>query len=554
MAVDWLYDTLADDLIDGQGDAVGRPQFDSPADVARLIYAGTVQTPALDIIDAALVAAVNGTGPKRLIISMPPQEGKSQRVSRYFPTWLLSRDPTKRIALIGYQDAISRRWGRQIRNDVREHGRALKLAISGDTQAANEWTLVPEPGQEAGGVITSSVAGSLTGRPVDVLIIDDPHKDAKEAGSEVMQENIREWWRTAASTRMPAGGGIVIVVQTRWHEMDLAGFLMSPDNDGHEEWHLINIPAQAVHDPAKGEECKCGQAVVAGQVQMVCLGGDILGRKPGEYMVSARGRGKADWESRKRNAGTQGWTSLYQGWPSPADGMIFKRDWWRYYTQPRAVEKDDGTWWALGTTQVIMSVDCAFKDTDGSDYVVILVVARRGPKVWLLDIHRERMAFDVTLDAIRQMAAKWPQATLKLIEDKANGPAVIQVLSKEIGGILPYSPTDSKLARAHAVSPFVEAGDVELPKAALAPWVGSFVHECAAFPNSTHDDQVDAFTQALIRLLLLGGGAAAFLAELQAEERTPDSGQAVPDSTYWSTTRQDDGETEHAGPAPAFAI
>jgi predicted phage terminase large subunit-like protein len=542
--MDALMLAVADEL---EGASSRGRDFAGPLDVARLVALETVQTPALDIIDAALIAAYNGTGPKRLIISMPPQEGKSQRVSRFFPTWLLTQNPALRIALIGYQDAISRRWGRQIRNDIMGHGKELGLVVRGDTSAANEWQL---QGHE-GGVITSSVAGSLTGRPVDVLIIDDPHKDAKEAGSEVMQENTREWWRTAASTRMPAGGGIVVVVQTRWHEADLAGFLMSDEDNGADEWHLINIPAQAVHDPGRGDDCKCGQAIGRTGVEMVCIGYDILGRKPGEYMVSARGRSEKDWEQRKRNAGTRGWASLYQGWPSPSDGDILKRGWWQTYTQPRWIERADGSFWALGTHQVVMSVDCAFKDTDGSDYVVLMVLARRGAEVWLLDLVRRKMDFEETCKALEELAAKWPQAALKIVEDKANGPAVIKTLRKTVGGIVPYTPKDSKEGRARAISPFVEAGNVSLPAPHLAPWVGAFIHECATFPNGSHDDQVDAFSQGMIRLCLDGGGGGDFLAEMEAEARMP-AGDGGLDSTYWSTTHDDD-DADRLDPVPAFA-
>jgi predicted phage terminase large subunit-like protein len=539
--MDALLERLADEM-EGKGVA----QYASPLDVARVVEPKTVQTPALDIIDAALIAAENGTGPRRLIISMPPQEGKSQRVSRHFVTWLLCRDPSRRVAMIGYQDRISRRWGKQVRDDIAGNPE-LGIKVRSDSSAANEWQLV---GHE-GGLITSSVQGSLTGRPVDVMIIDDPHKDAKEAGSEVMQENVRDWWRMVASTRMPAGGGIIVLVQTRWHEADLAGFLLSDVEGGAADWHLINIPAQAVHDPARGAECKCGQALGTAGFEMTCLGSDILGRAPGEYMASARGRSVADWEQRKRNAGTFGWTALYQGWPSPNEGSIFLRSWWQYYSTPRWTVLAGGAHHAIGAGQVIITVDCAFKDTDGSDYVVLMVMARRGPKVWLLDMVRERMEFEETCTALEQLCAKWPQATLKIVEDKANGPAVISVLRKRVGGIVPFNPEDSKEGRARAVSPFVEAGDVSLPSALLegCAWVGGFIHEATVFPNGAHDDMVDAFTQGMHRLKIAGGGGGDFMAAMEAETRQPNAG-GEPDhgATYWATDHDDDGD----GPMPAF--
>lgn len=497
----------------------GSASFPRPVDIARLIDPKTIQTPALELIDDWLVEATEAVErgePRFVIISMPPQEGKSQRISRMFPIWCLKRNPDMRVAMIGYQDAISRRWGGQVRDDIQGHPE-LGLTIKQGSTAKNEWNLT---GLGKGGMITTSIGGSLTGRHVDLMIIDDPHKDAKEAGSEVMIENIMEWWRTAASSRFGAVP-FVILVQTRWHEQDLAGFLTSPDNEDSAAWRVLNIPAQAEHDPALADrnECKCGPKDAMGR--STCLGADVLGRAPGEYMISARGRTREGWEQRKRMLGSHGWAALCQGRPAPAEGSILKRAWWKYYDQPRAVEKSDGRWQALGADQVIMSVDCTFKDTKGSDYVTIGIWARRGPRMWLLEMIREKMDFVVTCNTIVTTAAKWPQATLKLIEDKANGPAVIAHLRSLVGGLATYDPKDSKEARAHACAPLVEAGNIELPR--FAAFTARFVDECATFPNGAHDDQVDNFTQAAIRLLIEGQGGADWLAELEAEHRSPNA-------------------------------
>lgn len=499
--------------------------FRTPADIARLVYPETVQTPALDIVDAKLMAAFNGTGKRRLIITMAPQEGKSERVSRAFPVWVLQRNPDLMIANIGYQDAISRRWGQAVRDDI-EAFPELGITLSKGSVAANYWRVKGR----RGGMVTSSVMGALTGRRVDLMIIDDPHKDDLEASSEVLRARIKQWWRTVASTRI-SPNGIVVVIQTRWHEDDLSGFLTGPENDNRDAWDLVNIPAQAEHDPARGTECKC-----AGQ-RAGCLGYDILNRAPGEYMVSARGRTPEQWDERRREAGSRAWTAMFQGHPAPDDGDVFKRTWWKWYSVPRAVERGDGTWHALGATQVIMSVDCAFKDTDSSDYVVIGVWARSGMRAWLLDVRKERLNFTSTLVEIAAMAKKWPQATLKLVEDKANGTAVINVMNSKLGGMLPYNPTESKLSRAYSVQPFIEAGNVELPDPATldVPWVSDYVNELASFPNGTHDDQVDMTTQALMRMLILGaGGAAEFLKSLEAENRSAAGDAGDLGHTYWS--------------------
>jgi predicted phage terminase large subunit-like protein len=446
-----------------------------------------VQTPALDILDQALVDAAEGKNPW-LIFTMSPQEGKSQRVSRNFPLWLLIHNPHLRVAVVSYADALARRWGRVVRNDLREHPE-LGLTIRADTGAANEWQI---DGYD-GGIITAGIGSGLTGRPVDVLIIDDPLKDQKEADSETIRQTCKDFWQTTASSRL-SETSIVILVMTRWHEDDLAGWLM--ENHAQDFVH-INIPAQAEHDPSIGEV-------------------DILGREPGEYMVSARARTHAGWEKRKRSAGSRGWNALYQGRPAPAEGGELKRHWWRRYPHHmRAVQRSDQTWHALGAGVVIMTIDCAFKDQESSDFVCFQIWASKGSRAWLLDQVCERLSFTETVSTLIALAAKWPQAKRRYIEDKANGPAVVSALRGKLGGIIEYTPVDSKLARVRSVSPFVEAGDVEIPED--ASFTHAFVEQCAAFPNGANDDMVDCLSLALIKLLLDGLGNQ-FMDELLAEQ------------------------------------
>lgn len=450
-----------------------------------------MQTPALEVLDQALIDAQTGRHP-RLIFTMPPQEGKSQRVSRAFPLWLLVQNPNLRIAVVSYSDRLARRWGRAVRNDITGNPH-LGLTVRRDTAAADEWQI---DGHD-GGMVTVGIQGGLTGRPVDVLIIDDPFPDQKSADSEIYRETVKDWWQTVGSARLPEHA-IVIVVQTRWHEDDLAGWLLAEQPD---VWRHINIPAIADHNPAEGEV-------------------DVLGREVGEWMLSARGRTTKGWEQRRRDAGSRGFLALYQGRPAPAEGGILKRAWWQYSPLQRAIQRGDGSWWAIGAVQVIQSWDMAFKDADSNDWVVGQVWARKGSKAWLLDQVRDHLDLPATCDAVKALSAKWPQARLKLIEDKANGPGVIQSLRGVVGGIVAVTPKDSKEGRASAVSPFIEAGDVELPAPAHAPWVADFVNECAGFPNATHDDQVDACTQALARFFLEQSDAGDFMNELTAERGT----------------------------------
>jgi len=461
--------SLADDL-----DEQAVAQYPAPGALAAALYpSSTKQTPALQLLDDELVAVAERET-TRLMWFMPPQEGKSQRVSRWFPLWMLLRNPDLRITIGSYELGVARRWGRAIRNEIQAHPE-LGLRVKQDTAAAHEWELAGH----TGGVYCAGVGGALTGRPVDLMIIDDPVKGRKEADSEAYREAAKEWWQETVSARLGEATPVVLIM-TRWHEDDLAGWLLTEDPG---KWRVVNVPALADHDPNKGET-------------------DPLGRDPGEWLESARGRTAEGWLQRRKDFGERGFTALCQGKPAPAEGGMLKRAWWRYDDAPLAVQRPDGTMNAVGVDTVIQSWDMTFKDTDGTDYVVGQVWGRRSAEVHLLDQVRDRMDFPATCRAVEALSAKWPQASLKLIEDKANGPAVISQLRRTVSGLVAVNPKDSKAGRVSAVSPFVEAGNVFLPAPARTPWVSGFIEEAAGFPTAAHDDQVDAMTQAVSRLLL----------------------------------------------------
>lgn len=454
-----------------------RERFATPGDLARHINPSTVQTPALDLVDNALIRAFN-TPDSRLIISMAPQEGKSTRVSGDFPVWALTHNPDLRIVTASYGQSLATRNGRGIRRRI-ETTPDLGLTIAHDNGAAHEWELEGH----TGGVFSVGVGGGVTGRAADMLIIDDPIKDRKQADSPTYRETVWDWWTDAASARL-APGAPVILILTRWHHDDLAGRLLDRDADA--GWELLNIPAQAVDGPDA----------------------DPLGREVGEYMMSARGRTTAQWEQRKRTAGSRTWASLYQGQPTPDEGNLFPAEGWARYTHPMWVDRDGARWVPeadRGDAELVQSWDFTFKDSDSSDYVVGQVWARRGATVHLLDMVRRRAGFSESVQMVRDLTARWPQARAKLIEDKANGPAIIDALRQHVPGIVPVNPgSASKYSRAAAITPYVEAGNVVLPDPVAVPgagWVVDLTDEAAEFPAAAHDDTVDAMSQAVDHLL-----------------------------------------------------
>lgn len=396
---------------------------------------------------------------KRLMVFMPPRHGKSELTSRYFPAWYLGTFPDKRIILASYEADFAATWGRKSRDLLEEYGPSLfGVTVSKASSAASRWDI---EGHE-GGMATAGVRGPITGKGANIAIIDDPVKNDQEAMSQTYRDATWDWYRATFSTRIQDNGAIILVM-TRWHEDDLAGRLFKAQQEGGDRWEYVNLPALAE-------------------------GNDVLGREEGKPLCPILFT-KETLEATKTRLGSYWWASLYQQRPSPAEGGIFKRNWWQYYRQVPGQ-----------FNEIIQSWDMAFKDTKTADFVVGQVWGRKAADKYLLDQVRGRMDFPATVQAVRSLSAKWPQARAKLVEDKANGPAVIATLKREISGLIPVEPQGGKESRAWAASPEVEAGNVYIPDPSIASWVHDFVEECAAFPNGANDDQVDAMSQAIIRM------------------------------------------------------
>ena len=466
--------------------------YSTPGQLAKAIEPSTIQTPALDLIDEYLVKVEAGEI-DRLIINLPPQEGKSTRVTTIGPLWFLTRNPDRRIAIVSYAQDLADEFGRNIRNhiisnDGDDGSLDLGLRVAKDNGAARRWKLDgTRPVDDGngrtkqvpvkGGVRSVGIRGGLTGRAVDALFIDDPISNLEQAYSKTYRDQAWGFWQSVGMTRL-APGAPVILVLTRWHADDLAGRLLAGEDA--DRWTVLNIPAEAVKN-------------------------DPLGRKPGEYLESARKRTVKQWEQIKVAVGPKVWQSLYQGKPTLDDGGVLPTEWARY-DQPLWIEHPDGRCTIPGIErddhELIQSWDLAFKGEDSSDFVVGQVWLRVGNQSFLLDQVRRRMNFNETCEAIKAMTAKWPEATAKLVEDRANGPAVMTMLKQQVSGLIPIEPTGSKYARVSAVSPLAFSKHIFLPSTRLAPWIEHFTQESLSFPAGANDDQLDAFSQANNYLLL----------------------------------------------------
>ena len=406
------------------------------------------------------------------IWSVGPRYGKSLLASNWGPLWYLEHYPAKRVILGSYGHHLAVRNGRIVRNLARAHGARLSIQLAKDSQAADQWMTT-----EGGGLLAAGAGGAMTGFGGDVVIIDDPFKDWAEAQSQTIRDNVWDWFRSVVFTRLHKGGAIIIVA-TRWHKDDLSGRLIAEDRGRvakglRPRWEVIRLPTIAdAH--ARGEL-------------------DPLGREDGEVLCPDLFPPEEVMDQREL-LGPAIHRAMHQQDPAAAEGSIFKAEWWHWYSslpEPLTIHQ-----WTV-------SVDCAFKERHDSSFVVIQVWARVGSYHYLVDQARGRWDYVRTKSEIQRIAVRYPRVTTFLVEDKANGPAIISELGQTIAGMVPIEPQGSKESRAYAVQGIPESGHVILPVPQLAPWIDSFTSECEDFPDGTADDQVDAFTQYLLNV----GGA-----------------------------------------------
>jgi predicted phage terminase large subunit-like protein len=392
---------------------------------------------------------------KRLAIFMPPRHSKSQSVTETFPSWYIGNNPDRRVIQVSYGDDLAVDFGLKNRQKVEEYGKMLfGVEIDADKQAKGDWAIKGKQGYMRSGGILSPISG----KGCNLLIIDDPIKNSEEAESENIRNRIDHEYESTLLTRLTPDGAIILIM-TPWHEADIHAKIKFEKG-----WEVINLPCEAEEN-------------------------DLLGREIGEPLWPEFGFNEVWIEDMKKRIGSRAWNALYQLRPSSAGGNLLKRSWWKYYNVlPQMATK-------------LISVDATFKDKETSDFVSIQVWGKTGANMYLIDKVKARMDFPTTLQAILNMKAKHKDSTQILIEDKANGSAIIQVLQTKVGGIIAVEPQGGKVARVNAISPQIEAGNVYIPQ--NEEWVQDFVEECAAFPNGKHDDDVDAMSQALARMIYM---------------------------------------------------
>lgn len=409
------------------------------------------QRPHLDALASLLETAVRDVaegGTRRLVVSMPPGQGKSQTGSVATPLHILAEHPTWNIGLISSEATLANKFSR----DARRHAPQLGIEISKDSGQVTEWETT-----DGGGVIARGVGGALTGRRLKVLIMDDPVKNAKAAYSELERRNLWDWYQSVAKTRL-APASLACLFMTRWHEQDIAAMLL---DQGWEEFRL----------PALAET------------------GDLLGREPGEPLLTPQaeetpGQALDRWQQERSEVGEMVWAGLYQQRPAPAKGSMFNADWLR--DPPEDLDLTIGTWFT--------SWDLSF---GGSGDYTVGTVWQAIPGWYILhDMIRGRWEFTDQLTQFKRTAQRYPQCSHHLVEAAANGAAMVDVTGRAgVTGVTPIKPLGAKEVRWMAATPTMEAGKVAtmLTDAHLQ----ALRDEMVVAPNGAHDDILDSVSQAI---------------------------------------------------------
>jgi predicted phage terminase large subunit-like protein len=430
-------------------------------------------------------AFFNGDAPKRIIINAPPRHGKSEYVSHRLPVWALELFPTWPVLLTSYEATFAGKWGGRVRDTIEAHPDELRIRVRQDISAKHQWELAPFCVDQArtragGGMNTAGAGGPITGHGAMLAVIDDPHKNLQEALSRTMLDGIWDWYRGTLRDRLDPGA-IVLLAMQRWIEDDLTGRLIEQARGEGETWTVITLPAEAQEN-------------------------DPLGRAVGEPLCPER----FDVKALATIHGVQGdwlYAAKFQQQPKSAQGKLFKRSTFRYFRDadefyellmPSGVKRV-----SKSECFVFQTCDPAATEHDQSDYFVLQtwIYCPEG-ELLLYDQLREK-AETVKHEKIMLAAYLRYKPALMRVEEKTFGLNIIQKCARgeprEGLPALPVKPVkvdNSKLARAIPLEAKYTNGLIYHREG--APWLAEFEDELLAFDRGTHDDQVDAASQAVL--------------------------------------------------------
>ena len=423
---------------------------------------------------------------KKIMIFVGPQRGKSEIVSRYFPAWWLGHYPSSKNILSSYSGDLANSFNRDcqgIMAEIRykEIFPETIIGIGGLKATQNEVAT-----SKRGYLFSVGVGGSTTGRSAGeintgnispspgLFICDDPIKDLSEAFSTTYRKRKMDWWRAVVSTRIH-NTSHTILMHTRWHTQDVAGQLLK-DGAIEDGWEVLSFPELG---PDKDYENEYDPRTEKNE--------PLWPEEKGDYEQLMK---------KKREVGSYTWAALFQQKPKIDGGNIIREEWVKlYHSLPFDPQK-------LKSTEIIQSWDLQFKKT-GTSYTVGITIAKKNADFYLIDFYRKKADVIDSGKEITEMSKRWPNCLTILIEDKANGPAILSLLGKKVTGLIPVRPTASKDERLHSVSPIFESGNFHIP--ANHPETKAILDELTSFPVCANDDIVDAISQGLIHFSSLKG-------------------------------------------------
>ncbi len=434
----------------------------SPASFAKYVSGGSwIFAKHLKLINTEILKIINGKNDK-LIVNLPPRHGKSEFISKYFPAWYLCTNPDSRIILTAYESSFAAFWGRQVRDIISMHGDEFGIKLDKSSRAANEFHIA----EHNGSMLCVGAGGPITGRGADLIIIDDPVKNAAEANSAVIRDNIWEWFRSTVYTRLEPKGAIILIM-TRWHEDDLCGRIFNSSESS--KWSRIILKAISEEN-------------------------DMLERKPGMALWSKR-YNLQKLNEIKSAIGSYWFSALYQQSPAQSQGNVFKRENFRYFSiegDKYVLNSGKDKYILIKNLPVMCTVDLAASVSEMSDYTCILTFSvTKNNEILVLDVLTEKFETTRHYNLLLSHFHKWNPVLIG-IESVQYQISLVKSLSEKGIPVKPLKATTDKVSRALGIAAKMELGEVYFLKD--AEWLHNFEKELLEFPKAKHDDMVDAFS------------------------------------------------------------
>lgn len=461
------------------------------------------RAPHLDYLGAKLeqvelfIRSGGKEGIGRLMVFMPPRYGKSQLISQIFPAWLLGRNPDYRVILTSYGADLAQKDSRAIRDLILgDRYKAVfganslndeVVEVSKESKSQSHWDLAAP---HRGGVLAAGVGGGTTGHGANLFGIDDPIKEWSDLQNPNYIKALIDWYQSVAYTRLERPGGAIILTHTRWSMDDMAGELlklMASEDPDFDHWDVVFLPARALELDQYPPDEEAQRKVLQRGI-FLPVGGDQLGRKPGEPLWPA---GRDDDEGLRKvqkNVTDEKWWPLYQQIPGEAmSGFFMKSD---FIVIDHSMKPGGLQWYRY--------IDLALGRTARSDWNACLAVA-----LWEIDLLGRDMIRVRELGQFLKVVKQWmlspeEHGTIWGVEDVAFQILVWQTFmaDPELVGIpiIPVPPKGDKTTRALPVQTRGRQGHIKLIN---GPWVPTFLEEAVRFGASGHDDQIDTFSGGL---------------------------------------------------------